>query len=58
VIVAAISPLTIVGTIDNYVHFLGSAPDAAVMAAAGAVLMAMEVRRFARERRTALMEEE
>ena len=57
-IVAAISPFIIHGTIGSFVHFLGSDPDAVVTAAAGAVLTAMGIRRFARERRTALMEEE
>jgi hypothetical protein len=56
-VVAAISPFIVHGTIDNYVHFLGSNPDAVVMAAAGAVLTAMGILRFARERRTALMED-
>ncbi|HYO17187.1 MAG TPA: hypothetical protein VES02_00775 [Dermatophilaceae bacterium] len=57
VIVAAISPFPVHGTIGNYVHFLGSAPDTVVVAAAGAVLIAMGVRHFIRERRTTQMEE-
>lgn len=53
-VVAVISPLAALGTIDNHGDLLGPAPTAAVVAAAGLALMALGIVAFARERRARL----
>ena len=51
-VVAVISPLAALGTIDNHADLLGPAPTAVVFAAAGLTLATMGVVALARERRT------
>ena len=51
-VIAVISPLAALGTIDNHADLLGPAPTAVVLAAAGRTLATMGVVALVRERRT------